>query len=254
MKYIYYIIGIIALVTIFTGMKLSNLKVEVLEPALVINDRVISDKEFEIMSKSWSYNNHMVGVLEAIVTNQLLIQEAVRQKINKEESFRRSIENYYEQSLVKVLLDRQYKSFDPEVTEEMINRYIQFSDKIVEFTKITYQNRDDAKKGIVKLSEKFQKDFQDLSDDLKYSLFLLDTGKMSEPEEKLSIYDMTNDSTKELAAYRLDKVMPSSSAQSESDINFVRTFLIDQKKRQMFNTWMETLKKDAVIQILTDKI
>ena len=73
-------------------------------------------------------------------------------------------------------------------------------------------------------------------------------------EEKLTIYDTSSDTRAELVAYRLDNIGPSSSAETENDIDSIRTFLVDQEKRQLFNKWMDTLKKNADIQILTDKI
>ena len=140
MKYIYYVIGIIALITVLAAVRFSSLKVEVSEPAIVINDRVISEKELDRIFKSSPYSNHMAGVIDSVITNQLLIQEAIAQGINKEELFRASVENFYEQSLIKILIDRKFNSLEPEIPQEMVDRYRERSGKKVEYAKFVYLN------------------------------------------------------------------------------------------------------------------
>lgn len=45
--------------------------------------------------------------LEAIIEKEVLLQEAQAQAIDREKDFMKSIENYWEQALLKILLDRK---------------------------------------------------------------------------------------------------------------------------------------------------
>ncbi|MFH1155470.1 MAG: hypothetical protein V1793_16815 [Pseudomonadota bacterium] len=242
MKYIYYILGIIVLITVLTAFQFKKIKVDLHEPALIINDRIISDVELEKMVSSWSQSYHMVGVIDAIVTNQLLIQEGVKQGINEEESFRESIQGYYEQSLVKILIDRKFGSFNPEIPEGSIQHYVDMSGKLIHFTKHTFDSIDDALKGKAKQTETLTKNFQDMSDSLKYVFLELNPGQISEPVEF----------SDEIATYTLNSLSPSE-IPPETDLTLIQDFLVHQRKQALFNDWLSGLKKDAKIQVLTHK-
>ena len=64
-----------------------------------------------------SHHENRQEFLKSVVVEQLLIQEAKRQKIDQEPQFREAIKNHYEQSLVKILLERKNQSLDETVTE-----------------------------------------------------------------------------------------------------------------------------------------
>ncbi len=244
MRYIYYIAGIIILLTIITVVRLTDFKVEISEPAIIINDRHISKQELERLVEAGSKDSyHTADVVESIITNQLLIQEAARQGINEEESFRQSIQNYYEQSLVKVLIDRKYKSFNPEISHAMITKYQHYTLKILYFTKSIYKSLDDIAKGKIESSQAVKEEFINLSGPLQFTLLLLDTGQTSPAVETEKGY----------VTYRLDK-LDTSPAQdkAEQDTQSIKRFLIDQKKRILFDNWMDDLRKNADIEILTD--
>lgn len=243
MKYIYYILGILILITIGLAVRLSSVRVEVSEPALVINDRVISKVELGELAKMGSYHSQGENFLDSVITRELLIQEAVKEGINKEEAFRKSVEDYYEQSLVKILIDRKYQSFSPVVTEELIAKYKEMYLKKVKYTKLVYKNEEDLHNGKVKSTIHMESDFENLSDTLKYSLFLLTPGSLSRPEL----------SDKEYVVYRLDETFVTSETGPEPDGNQVRSFLINQGKSAMFDSWLGEIRKSADIQILPTK-
>lgn len=50
--------------------------------------------------------------LELMIDKRLLIQEAVRRKITEEQSFENAIRNFWEQTLIRLLLDRMSADFD----------------------------------------------------------------------------------------------------------------------------------------------
>jgi hypothetical protein len=241
MKYIYYILGIFIVLTIGVALQLSPLKVEISEPALVINDRIISEKELDERIKSGSYHSHGGGFLESVITRELLIQEAARQGINKEEAFRKSVENFYEQSLVKILIDRRFQSLTPMVTDEMVEKYTGLSGKTIQFTKFVYRKKDDIQKGSPQSSMEIKNNFENMSDSLKYLLLLLKPGELSSPEQTQTGY----------VVYRLDNAIISTDAEPETDMAQIKEFLSNQSKRIQFDSWLEQLKTGADIQILT---
>ena len=60
-----------------------------------------------------------------LITRKLLLQEAQRLELDKEKDFLRSIENFWEQSLLKIIIDRKTKEIagDITVTEQEIEDY-----------------------------------------------------------------------------------------------------------------------------------
>jgi hypothetical protein len=241
MKYIYYILGILIVLTIGVALQLPSLKVEISEPAIVINDRIISKKELDERIKSGSYHSHGKGFLESVITRELLIQEAARIGINKEEAFRKSVENFYEQSLVKILIDRKFQSLSPNITDEMVAKYIGLSGKTIQVTKHIYRNKEDIQKSSPQLSVEIKNDFENMSDSLKYSLLFLKPGELSPPEQTETGY----------VVYRIDTVFPSTDADAVTDVTQIKEFLINQTKKIQFDSWLEQLKTRADIQILT---
>ncbi len=71
----------------------------------------------------------------ASVTRQILVQEAQRVGIDKEDSFRKSLKEYYEQSLIKVLTDRKLSEMEVSVSEEDVDRYLSRFGHIFTFTR-----------------------------------------------------------------------------------------------------------------------
>jgi len=241
MKYIYCIIGILILITFGLAVRLFGLKVDVSESALVINDKIITKSELEDLSKFGSYHSQGKDFIDSVITRELLIQEAVKQRIHKEEAFRKSIEMYYEQSLIKITVERKLQALSPVVTESMIEKYSEMSPNRLRYTKYIYENKEDYQKGKVSSATAMEGEFEDFSDVLKYSLFLLSPGDKSEPELLDEGY----------VVYRLDEIIRNQGVGKMHDDGQVMSFLIDQGKNAMFNTWMNDLKKNADIQVLS---
>lgn len=242
MRYIYYIAGILILITLGLAIRLSGIKVEVSEPALVVNDRIISKTELEEFAEVGSYHSRGSGFLDAVITRELLIQEAIRQGIHKEEDFRKSVEAYYEQSLIKTLIDRKLESLSPEVTPEMVERYKKMCLKTVEYTKFVYESEGDVEAGKIASTMQQVHDFEDLSDAMKFSLFRLTPGGRSLPE-----------STAEgIVVYRLDRAFDAPEADAVPDDEEARAFLTDQAKEAMFDKWLGGIRTAADIREISN--
>src|SRR3989339_695076 len=126
MKYIYYILVIMIVFSGLAAYGLFDTRVEISKPFLSINDRIISEAEFESALKRKPSYMSREQFAESLIDKQLLIQEAVRMKINKEENFRSAVEIFYEQSLIKILLDRKLDSLVVDVTDAEMEKYEEF--------------------------------------------------------------------------------------------------------------------------------
>src|SRR6056297_2464487 len=121
MRYLYYIIVIVLLATAgFAFLRHEKASVDVSRPAITINDRIITENELQDRLAAKPHDMTDQQYIDSLIMQELLIQEALKQNIHKEESFRRSVENFYEQSLVKILLDRKSRETDPEVTQQEV--------------------------------------------------------------------------------------------------------------------------------------
>ncbi len=239
MRYLYYIAGIMVLFSTWAMYTLFSGKVEISKPALVINDQVISRTQLEKMLESQSYRGSYEENLDQLITRQLLIQEAVRQEINKEESFRCAVQNYYEQSLIKILMDRQDKNANIHSEKEEIEKYKKFANTRVVIVSRTYKDESSALKGSpVMHQEKIESDFVDLPDHLRFMVFSLGKGGFSVPfsfETGVWVYEIKD----------IISIEPKLHEQpSDEEIQF---FLRDHKKNQTMDAWIQQLREKAAI-------
>ncbi len=239
MRYLYYIAGIMVLFSAWAMYTLFSGKVEISKPALVINDQVISQAQLEEMLESHSYRGSYEENLDQLITRQLLIQEAVRQKINKEESFRRAVQNYYEQSLIKILMDRQDKAANIHSSQQEIEKYKSLANTHVVIVSRTYKDEGSALKGSpVEHEEKIEGAFLDLPDHLRFMVFSLGKGGVSAPysfETGVWVYEVADVVPMEPSLYE---------EPSEEQIQF---FLRDHKKNQTMDAWIQQLRENAAI-------
>ncbi len=241
MRYIYYIVIIFLFLSAVIGYEIKSKRSPKQDIALIINDRIITMDEFNRLLQS-SYIKDKKEFISSLITKELLIQESQKQGIDKEENFRLSIQNFYEQSLIKLLIDRKLSSLNINVDEEEINRYISFSNKKLHLTVFNFNNIEEATKGLYKDGEKKLVFFEDLSDEIKDRIMLLDEGEVTNPiriDEKYIVV-------------RLDKMEPVSFKKdmSESEVNKIKEFLISRKKEKIINDWISDLKEKASIKIL----
>ncbi len=239
MKYIYYIIVIMI---IFSGLAVYGLKdtrVVISKPFLSINDRIISEDEFKnMLVRKPSYMSRE-QFIESVIEKQLLIQEAIKMDINKEESFRLSVENFYEQSLIKILLDRELDSLKVDVTNDEIAKYKAFVQNKLFLTKMSYLSMKDEQNKTNEIIEKFETDFIDLSEDLKFMVLNLNIGESSKP--KVTDFGVF--------VYRLDDIQKNKAPDKiqEFDMNQVSLYIQDKKKELLLAEWSDKIRETAEI-------
>lgn len=243
MKYLYYIAGILVVFSILAIYGLVDTRVEISKPAIVVNDRIITELEYKDLLPSKPYYMTEDQYIDSIITKQLLIQEAVSQEINKEESFRASVESFYEQSLIKILLDRKLNSLAVDVTDEEIEKYQEFSQSQVHISKLMYETLDEALAGKDFTIQKIESDFIDISDDLKFIVLHLEKGQSSQPQ--ISNSGMPDSGA---VVYRLEDIKHMNAGKiKEIDIERVSRFIQDKKKEVLMDEWTKNLKENSEI-------
>ena len=124
MRYIVYIFLIILLVSGFIGYRILPSPPFPDNPALVINDKVITPDTLDSLLTRKTPHLNRFEFIESVITEELLIQEALRQGIDRDGPFRQSVQDFYEQSLVKLLIDKKTDSLDIAVDDKDIERYV----------------------------------------------------------------------------------------------------------------------------------
>ena len=203
--------------------------------ALRINGYSMSHKQLDEQSRKLGYHGGSIeDRVDSLVTRQVLIQEAQRIGIDKENSFRKALKDYYEQSLIKVLTDRQLATVAVEVSEEDIDRYLSCSGKMLTFIRIPVENREP-------LEEQGRPNrvlFDDLSESLRVVLATL------EPGESVIQFDTGT----EVSIIRLDKMEKIEEIEPIAyDRSRVRELLGNYQRSMEIDHWINSLRKKASI-------
>ena len=168
--------------------------------------------------------------LAASVTRQILVQEAQRIGIDKEDSFRKSLKEYYEQSLVRVLTDRKLDEIKVTITEEDIDRYLSRFGHIYTFTRFPVEN------GKVQEDSGHQSTvlFDELSVTLRLLIADLNPGDSAKQFE-------TGTETSQI---RIDKIVAADIPETKQvDRNRVREQLENYQRSFEIDRWINALQK-----------
>ena len=174
------------------------------------------------------------AILDTIIINELLLQEAQRIGIDKEPEFRISVQNYYEQSLIKILIDRQFSDTKNQATEKDIDQYISNYGKIFTFTRLTGDNSADSSQ----VPQQKSVLFDDLSDSLKLML-----GGMKEGDVVTDFYTGS-----EVVSFRLDMIEPSPDQEPfTGNRESIRKIITNHKKERALTAWIKEVRDRATI-------
>jgi hypothetical protein len=243
-RYIYYIIVILLVLSAIIGYELEsrNPVPSPRDAAIIVNAKVISVEEFnKLYSSRSSGAEDRSGFINSLLTKELLIQESKKEGIDKEEPFRRSIQNFYEQSLIKLLMDRKCACLNITVTDDEVNGYIAHLNKKMYLTIFSFDSADEVRKGEYTDGEKKSVNFEDLSADIRNSVIPLEEGELTGPVKTGGKYIVT----------RLDRMedIPSR-APSVPERDNIRKMLIEERKEKILNDWIADLRKKASIKVL----
>lgn len=244
MKYLYYIVFVVAALSVAAAYFLSTPQTPKPNAAIIINDRVITSDELNSCYAAMRPDiKDRDDFINSLITKELLIQESRRIGIDKEEPFRRSIQDYYEQSLIKLLMDRKLASLNVSVSDDELDRYIPYLNKKIILSIFSFEDPDKAKDGRYTRVEKKRSSFEDLSNEIKDQVVHLKKGEMSQPMKSGDVY----------IAVRIDDINSfPSHALPQEEREKARTVLLEAKKEKMINDWLADLKNKARIKMLSD--
>ncbi len=245
MRYIYYIIIIFLALSAVLGYELLSPPIPAKDTAMIINGQIITMDEFNRLCTSPPHHlKPQADSINSLITRELLIQEAQREGIDKEESFRRSIQNFYEQSLIKLLMDKKFDSLNVSVGDGELDRYISFLGKKIQLTVFTSDTAEDAERGNYEYTKTSEMNFEDLSRDVRSRITPLNKGEKTKPfmeDEKFVVL-------------RLDKAINSvSTSPSEKEREDLRRMLISEKRERMIEDWVAGLRKKADVKVLVTR-
>jgi len=241
MKYIYYILGFLLIVSILMGIELKSKRSINKEVAIIINDRVITSDELKsLYEHQQPYKQSQEDFINSLITKELLIQESKKLGIDKEEPFRRSIQNFYEQSLIKQLIDRKISSASVTINEEEVNNYINLMNKKYYVSIFTFNNPEEAEKSALSQGEKRVLLFDSMSDEIKEKIINLKAGEHTLPIKSGDKYIVIRvDRVEELKGITLN----------EKEREKIKNMLLDEKKKNLINDWITAIRAKAKIEI-----
>lgn len=234
------VLFITVVVSLSIVITLASRHAEPTHPAMVINNKSISENQFNKMFSKKAYLQNKNDFIHSVIVKELLIQEALKAGIQKEESFRQSVQGFYEQSLIKIIMDRKYASLKPDIDESIIDRYVDWSDKTVDLTLLTYKQLEDISTGIIENEEHIRLPFNRLSIEVKYELLQLQNGHVSPP--------LFSETDNNYSVFRLDNISQSEiKTDKEENRDMIRQLLSEQYKEQMIAQWLDGLREHAEI-------
>ncbi|MEW6116911.1 MAG: hypothetical protein AB1553_08425 [Nitrospirota bacterium] len=241
MKYMYAIVLVVVLSALLFIYQLTAQRPSTEKAVLIINDRVITADEYrEAFAAKPPYIDGTDEFINEWITKELLIQEAERRGISKEESFRRSVQNFYEQSLIKLLMDRTFASLPIAVSDDEIKRYQELANATLRLTILTSDSEEAAKRGSFVKEEITTVQFNDLSRQMLSLVLSLKEGEQTGPVHL----------NRTVTVIRLDRVERKGDAAPVPSEAEARALLTELKKERLITEWMEGLKKRATIKIL----
>jgi len=244
MRYLFAILVFLILISGISWKAVFPTAKEVKNPALVINDRIISQQEFERMRKeAHKFSNDDAEILDNIITKELLIQYAKSRGLDEEEAFKASIKNYYEQTLIKLLMERKYAAAKAEVSPEEVRRYREMCGKKVYFSVFPAASKDAYHGNLPAPSENRVERFVNLPEDIALAIYMLTKGEKSAPLKRNNGY----------VVYRLDRTEEITEGGlpplTEKDIiATIRSHEI----QQQIDDWVSSLRAEARIKVLVN--
>jgi len=242
MKYVYYVVAIVMVFSGLAAYGLLDTRIEISEPVLSINDRIFSASELDKILETEPSDTTRDQFIESLIEKQLLIQEGIKQKINTEERFRLSVQDFYEQSLVKILLDRKLDSLVVDVTTEEVSKYEELYTSQLVIKKIIYPTIENFKNKTNKKVQTLNSDFINLSNDLKFIVLNLNKGESTNPQ---------NRGDQGMVIYKLQDIIPMEKSQETIqkpfDVKRVSLFIQDKKKEQLLTQWIADIRQSADI-------
>ncbi len=237
MKYIYYIFGIVVLLTCAVwGSALFRSHPQPSTADLGVNELVMSAQELQQRWQQRPYHQETSqSFLEELISQQLLVDQAIKQGVASEPAFKRSVQTFFEQSLVRTLLERKIASLETTVSSDEIAAWQQAWAQSYQLSLIRTGSAAASEQVV---SQQLQQHFSELPDVFKLLLLNLQPGELSEPVSD-------GDGWLQLRIDRIEAAQPAAITQfSDADVE-QRLRMV--KQQQELDRWMVSLKEQAEI-------
>lgn len=237
MKYVLSILLLAVLFTITVGVYIFPKKIPLPDPGLEINGRIVSAEEIDKYYSDNSYGTEdLQQFLESLITRELLIQEARSINLDQEEDFRQSLQNFYEQSLTKVLLQRKHEQFKYTPTPQETARFIELQGYQVELTMLPRTSQAGENKPI-------KAAYRNLATSMQVALITVTVGRTSEPIQQGELG----------YALRLDKLskLPAENNDFSMTPDEAKQIIALEHQQQSLANWLDELRKQAVVKGVT---
>lgn len=241
MKYLFTILGIVLVATLLTLYFVRPEKqARQTDVAVTINGHDLGRAAISAEgARSGFHGDDYATLLDSVITRELLLQEAHRQNIDKEESFRESLKSFYEQSLIKTLTDNQYSQIQVKVEEAEIDACLSLYGKMVTFSRLKVTS---GPPYVPVSPDGVQNEV--LFDDLSASLQPLLAGL------KPGNFAIRFDTGSDRYAIRLDNSAPARGVDSTAPSRErIEKMLLEYKRQQQIVNWLDKLRINASITI-----
>jgi len=248
MRYIYIVVGLILIIAGISGVTLLKPKPPLSKEGIRVNERVITVDEIEegyrescAIAPVPADKKHF---LDDLVTKEILIQEAKRLGLDREEPFRRSIQNYYEQTLLKNLTQSKMSGIKVSVSEPEIVSFYKSMGRVYELRVITLPTEREANEAIRNFpaarAEKRMLHVDEIPPEMLDSVLALRVGEVSlKPVPCAGGYFVFR-----LEGYKKETVPPLDAVREE-----IKKTIEGKKRQGEMEKWLEGLKKNARVTI-----
>jgi len=208
--------------------------------AFHVNGHPVSNETLEEQHRKTGYHSaDREGDIDALVTKQLLINEAQRLGLDRNNDFRMALKNYYEQSLINVLTDHKIASIEVKISEQDIDQYLASSGSIFTFTQVPLEKGEP----VDEQSQQNSVLFDDLSESLRLLLATM------QPGEKVEQFETGT----EVSIIRLEKIERDDVFEPVAyDRDRIREQLENYRESMEMGRWINGLRSGASI-IVSDE-
>jgi hypothetical protein len=241
MKYIYSIVGIVLLLTgVMLTVSSHDSEVPPDKNALVVNDRSISFSELQQMwqQKPYHYRDEK-EFLDDLVLREVLVQQAIADGIADEEQFKRLIRDFFEQSLVKTLLDRK-QQLQVDISDADLDRFRKARQSRYQMSLVRYETLQQAESKKGGKLQTMTEDYVSFPESVQLRCLALPVGQLSVPFADGA----------EFVRMRIEKIDPleQSEAISESDES-LHAKLKNMLQQKKVEAWVNATRQQAEVRL-----
>ena len=183
MKYLLSAISILA--ALLLGLLIAPLLTphpEPIEGSLVINQRIYQPQELaeRLQATPYYFDSRKEQVTD-LIYRELLLQEAKQLKIDSEADFLLSMRDFYEQSMIKTLIDRQYRDPKHNPNPAQIAACQPFLTRRFKLKRFDYPNSEAARANTAPHAEELNLPYLDLPENTRTALLALSGEELSPP-------------------------------------------------------------------------